>query len=215
MMIHTYMGREVTYVEYDYKRDIYVLLDADENLVGELPRYEYLLQPQLQTIGNSNGKYRKSNSQVCSSPARQSGNPVPFGTFMVPVAFITAIAGDPTGGPIEDAGIRAGEVIGQRCWRNVLGVLHSVYMAGFEWLPNEPARGDVEIGHGIHAFKSGQDLAAYRHDYFLMGDSTNLVAGTVSMWGQIVEHEHGYRAEYAKILSLDTTDRSLRMRYGV
>lgn len=30
-----------------------------------------------------------------------------------------------------------------------------------------------------------------------------LVCGRVKMWGEVIEHEEGYRAEYAKVIALD------------
>lgn len=34
-------------------------------------------------------------------------------------------------------------------------------------------------------------------------DASAFVSGTVRLWGDVVEHEFGYRAEFAKLHSLD------------
>jgi hypothetical protein len=237
-MIQKYKGYEVAYVEYDVKRDIYALIDSEERLVAELKRHEYLSQPQLRTIGNSHGKYRKPSSPLRGGPARQPGNTVSGGTIVLAGAFVTFTI-NPNGtltidtdypGPVEDAGIRAGEVTAQRCWWVRDRRLFSVYMSSVEWHPNTPVSGDVSVGYGVHGFKTHDDLARYRSDAIAWkaqshyrccdcpmcrGMYPDLVSGTVSMWGQIVEHERGYRAEHAKIVSLDTDDQWLRMKYGV
>jgi hypothetical protein len=250
MMRQKYKGHEVTFVEYDHKRDIYVLFDSEERLVAELKRHEYLSQPQLRTIGNSNGRYRKSSSQVRGNPAGQSGGAGSPGTIFYTVAVVsgagntirTVAISAGAGGvvlvpghfdPIEDAGFQAGEIIGRRCWwlmkdqSDDPGWLHSVYMHQIRWSPNEPVDGNVSAGLGVHAYKSDDQVDAYQLDIMTHGlfsspsianlalTNTPMVTGTVAMWGEIVEHERGYRAEHAKILSLDTSDQSLRMKYGV
>jgi hypothetical protein len=51
-------------------------------------------------------------------------------------------------------------------------------------------------------------------------ETRTFVAGTVKMWGDVVEHERGYRAEYAKLNSIDEMHGpgdidAIRARYGV
>ena len=36
-----------------------------------------------------------------------------------------------------------------------------------------------------------------------LNETKTLVRGTIKMWGEVVEHDTGYRAEFAKIVSLD------------
>lgn len=47
-----------------------------------------------------------------------------------------------------------------------------------------------------------------------------MAVGTVRLWGEVIEHERGYRAEFAKVHSLDHVFgeadlAALRARYGV
>lgn len=54
--------------------------------------------------------------------------------------------------------------------------------------------------------------------WFPLHESTTLVSGTVKMWGEVVEHERGYRSQFAKLHSLDAIYGSgdldgLRRRY--
>jgi hypothetical protein len=63
--------------------------------------------------------------------------------------------------------------------------------------------GSVIIGEWVPAFETG-----------------TFVSGTVKMWGDVVEHEFGYRAEFAKLNSIDVMHgpgdiEALRERYGV
>ena len=50
-------------------------------------------------------------------------------------------------------------------------------------------------------------------------DGADVIFGTIKMWGEIVEHELGYRAEFAKIISLDQGNpkslTKLRTIYGL
>lgn len=53
---------------------------------------------------------------------------------------------------------------------------------------------------GVHAFKRQQDAISLL-DPKVWGD--RIVIGSVEMWGEIVEHEAGFRAEYAAVASLE------------
>jgi len=58
----------------------------------------------------------------------------------------------------------------------------------------EGARWDNHLG--VYAFKERSGISS-------LGMSSAHVVGEVELWGEIVEHEIGYRAEYARIRSLD------------
>lgn len=109
-----------------------------------------------------------------------------------------------------------GELIGHRAWIVSGGYLHSVTM-GSVWYPGKTMCDRIpENGHtgvqddnhaGIWAFKDPYDLA---HEFWAMinygGQVTNVrcgIFGTVYLWGTVIEHEHGYRAQYAAVRSLD------------
>jgi len=128
--------------------------------------------------------------------------------------------------PLKREGVVAGEIIGYRCWRVEKGHLRSVYQPDV-WKAGEILEGR-ELGdwdqRGIHAWKD--PASKHYHDYiraylndqsdpmwrvFMFGNSPDrkddprpaMVTGTVFLWGDVVEHERGYRAEYARIRSLD------------
>jgi len=73
--------------------------------------------------------------------------------------------------------------------------------------------GDVgRDGHGlgVHAYKENSTEANrlfrdYVEGYSLVAilEGDDIIIGKVKLWGDVVEHEHGYRAEFAKIVSLD------------
>jgi hypothetical protein len=57
-------------------------------------------------------------------------------------------------------------------------------------------------------------------DWMPLTETETFVAGTIKLWGDVVEHERGYRAEFAKINSLDAIYgpgdlAELRTKYGV
>ncbi len=90
----------------------------------------------------------------------------------------------PPAKPIENAGISAAEKF---------------------WATNEPMHGNVNstggmYGLGIHAFKSQSSvLESYAG---IASRWMPILIGTVALWGEVIEHERGYRAEYGKIASL-------------
>jgi hypothetical protein len=111
-------------------------------------------------------------------------------------------------------GIRVGEIIAYRAWRVIERKaddrLHSVYVQDYVWPLDEPARGDVQT-HGIYSFR---DVIRCSTDYgYALGMVGPLLFGKVKIWGEIVEHEAGYRSEFAKIVSLDYGDPKLLEKF--
>ena len=102
--------------------------------------------------------------------------------------------------PLKNAGIEVGELIGWRIWRldRTTGLLRS-FSASYVWLPGFPAQGkpgDYDFA-GIWAFKD-PNLAACK----LVETGFDGVLGSVALWGEIVEHTMGYRAEFAEVRSI-------------
>jgi hypothetical protein len=99
--------------------------------------------------------------------------------------------------------IRAGEIKAYRVWRSRptidrdSWILASVSM-GTIWRPGVPMDGDVDGYHraGVFAFK---DLKSAQ-EWALADDFRYpvTVVGEVDMWGLVMEHERGYRAQYAR-----------------
>jgi hypothetical protein len=105
-------------------------------------------------------------------------------------------------------------VVGWRWWRLYrLDMLHSV-STNVPWPPFSVVRETrpLNSGYGLMAFKSRALAEA--------GQAYGSVLGTVELWGNVVEHEFGYRAEYARIRSLDfiaehiADHQALRRLYG-
>ena len=70
----------------------------------------------------------------------------------------------------------------------------------------KPASGDVRT-YGIYSFR---DVIRSKEEYgYDPGVDGPLLLGTVKIWGEIVEHEAGYRSEFGKIVSLDHGDPEL------
>lgn len=116
---------------------------------------------------------------------------------------------------IENAGIHCGEVLAWRCWRLQSGLLKSAFHETI-WAPSEPMQGAIST-YGVHAWKTLSSTLQYG-----LSKERPVFVGQVELWGEIIEHEHGYRAEYAAIKTLDgclggneETLFSLRKRYKV
>jgi hypothetical protein len=108
---------------------------------------------------------------------------------------------------LKHDGIRVGEIIAYRAWRVLKprwwwegdDRLHSVLMKHYVWHPDEPACGDVRT-HGIY---SCRNMVRSREEYLYFVGTASLLFGKVKIWGEVVEHEWGYRSEFGKIVSLD------------
>ena len=119
---------------------------------------------------------------------------------------------------LKHEGIRVGEIIAYRAWRVINEGsfrkgeerLHSVAMRDYVWHLDKPASGDVRT-HGIYSFR---DVIQSKEEYgYDPGTSGPLLFGKVKLWGEIVEHEDGYRSEFGKIASLDYGDPKLLDRF--
>jgi hypothetical protein len=109
---------------------------------------------------------------------------------------------------LKHEGLRVGEIIAYRAWqvinprwfRDGNDRLHSVFMRDYVWHPDEPASGDVRT-HGIYSFRDViRSMAEYGYDPCADGP---LLFGKVKIWGEVVEHQVGYRSQFGKIVSLD------------
>lgn len=116
----------------------------------------------------------------------------------------------------EDAGIKAGEIVAYRAWRLRNGLLYSVFQGDFCWEPGKIIEGNPADGNGIHAFKSILLLSRYGSSY---ASFDTIVTGTIDLWGDVYEHERGYRASKAVIRSIDDSSdydaKMLRRLYGL
>lgn len=145
---------------------------------------------------------------------------VTYSTIMMSTSVWGGIIGQPLypGFKVKHKGLRVGEIRAWRAWRVVgeeswLGHLPALFNPNkkpnaqlysmaveVEWKPGDMMQGDVREYMGIHAWKSEQNVM----DYARLYDGTVLAIGTVDLWGEIVEHENGFRAECARISSLKT-----------
>ena len=85
-----------------------------------------------------------------------------------------------------------GEIIAWRAWKFDKGRLVSPYTKD-AWLPGEVFTANANpwtTNAGIFAHK--------RPEHVLKQESNWTVVGTALLWGDVVEHEHGYRAEFAR-----------------
>lgn len=170
--------------------------------------------------GGSNGN-RKAITKVHSSSVSGASNAGGSGAIICAVTASThtfyasaAIPGgitfsvsagesEPTK-PVESAGIKLGEIIGWRMWNYYKGYLRS-FSADRIWAPEERMTGEPSDNgsDGIWAFKEKNRALKKMLEGSYNNESVGTVYGSVKLWGKIVEHELGYRAECAKIVSLE------------
>lgn len=120
-----------------------------------------------------------------------------------------------------------GEIIAFRIWRvRPKGLLVSAY-TDHVWKPGQVMKAHQRVRDreehlqdktGVHGWKSvfevveyGQAMWKHQNGYSVIQDRyiepPTLVIGRVKLWGDVVEHERGYRAEFARIVSLDDCQR--------
>jgi hypothetical protein len=97
--------------------------------------------------------------------------------------------------------IEIGEITAWRIWR--LGKDGIVYspIINLPWRPGEVMRAfpHTRADDGIYASKTRPEMTWPPS----ARASWPLVVGRVSLWGTVIEHEKGYRAENARILAFD------------
>lgn len=114
-----------------------------------------------------------------------------------------------------------GEITAFRVWRicSKTGLLVSSFKTEHTWHPQKVLEAHAKPNPhdssgwsekvGIHAWKSVFEVAEYTKgflddSYGQYGNGIHgAVIGRVHLWGEVIEHERGYRAEFAKIISID------------
>lgn len=137
------------------------------------------------------------------------------------VGTLAQLFEDPVDRPIPHCGILAGEIIGYRIWWvDVTGYLRSVVMNHVFWYPDKPMEGNVDKFTRFSIIPRRTGVYAFKHyrlakeEYFdgliLTGTprykpihTVGVALGSVKLWGEVVEHELGYRAQFAKVASVD------------
>lgn len=171
------------------------------------------------------------------------------GTYtLIPWSANTFLSlGEPKPPAIPYAGIRTGELIGHRAWFVLDNLNLSSVAHAFIWKPGEIVEGQVEkevsgnwifglaIFGGTYSF-----LAASECEKQFAGIEDNplwsfpvpatigftpavlhgVAFGTIKMWGEVIEHELGYRAQFARLHSIDRVVgavdlEALRSKYGI
>lgn len=104
-------------------------------------------------------------------------------------------------GHMQSEGIVAGEIIAWRAWYwdEKRHRLRSLFV-DYEWpIEGQPAVGEPGRGYGIHAFKSKPRTVA---EYIMNECLDEVIVGEVALWGDVIEFEDGYTAEFARVHSL-------------
>jgi hypothetical protein len=106
--------------------------------------------------------------------------------------------------PLAKRGVSVGALVGWRIWRvRVEDRLLQSYAADRVWLPNEPMEGKLS-DHGPEGVWAFADVChAVDKIRPPAVDHSRYALGSVWLWGEVIEHSMGYRAEYAEVRSLD------------
>ena len=125
-------------------------------------------------------------------------HPIPATTEPIPSSLP---ATKPETQPSESPRIRAGEITGWRSWRLCNGLLQSVIVS-YTWHPGVFNRSSSKrVGYynynpGYHSFRHKEQA---ERDASMHAHRSPVVTGSVAMWGEVIEHQHGWRSEYAAV----------------
>ena len=145
---------------------------------------------------------------------------------------------------IPYAGVRAGEITGHRMWIVLADLELCSFAHHFIWQPNATIEGKIDevvdkcvwrlIYGGVYSFNGLEHIAKELQEWNLLFPNEfyfdpvctrtytiyGFAIGTVKCWGEVVEHEKGYRAQYAKLHTIDSVVgpvdlTELRKKYNV
>ena len=117
-----------------------------------------------------------------------------------------AITGDKTkDAALGETRIRAGEIIGWRVWKLRNGLLHSVIIP-YTWRPGVFERSSSQKGGGYYNYNPGyhafRDKEQAEREAPILAFSSLAAIGSVALWGEVIEHQYGWRSEYAAVRSI-------------
>src|SRR5262245_12024223 len=147
-------------------------------------------------VGADYGEHRRADAQTSCNSAGSSDT----GHHRTEPLLIT---GDKTrDAALGEPRIRAGEIIGWRFWKLRDGLLHSVFVA-YTWRPGVLERSSCKNGIGYY----NVGYHAFRDEVWAEREASNylwspFVIGSVAMWGEVIEHQYGWRSEYAAVRSI-------------
>lgn len=104
-----------------------------------------------------------------------------------------------TSNPIKRAGLKVGEFIGWRMWQ-IKGDYLQSYSAQHIWPPHSVMKEDNLTDHGSEGIWSFKEKSRALHK---MMEYPGTAYGSIKMWGDVIEYTEGYRAQFAKIISID------------
>lgn len=188
---------------------------------------DWIISLTAQLNGGHNGNRKTSQAVHGGSNQAPGGGPGTSPPGAVTYTIVSLAEDFPRPDSTPHEGIRAGEVIGWRLWKLKKGFLHSI-TADKMWNPGEPMEGSVDAFDIVYAVPMGIYAMKHLYPVAVLAIEETFVFGSVEMWGEVVEHEHGYRAQFASVRSLNflcdlrVTDAEkeiqltlLRERYGV
>lgn len=159
-------------------------------------------QPQLGAAG-SNYAANQANNLTAAALQAQYAKYIAYQNLTTPI-------GVDTSEPIPLKAFKVGEIVAHRGWGiNPDGFLTSM-SAGAVWAPGEPMEGKTKSAtehNGVYAFKTCKD--------YLTANLGLPVFGKVALWGDVIEHELGYRAQFAKIISIDWCKESAKQLFQI
>ena len=124
-------------------------------------------------------------------------------TTVAPPSWTFGLKPEPLPLPLKPAEITVGELIGWRIWRLTSDFQLQSYAFDIGWPYDKPMESNAPVtdhGHaGIWAFKD----QAQAHKKLEIETALDFTLGSVLLWGDVIEHEIGYRAQFARVRSID------------
>jgi len=136
-------------------------------------------------------------------PLSNTNLPNPFGSTTTQSFGITSQPFDVTTAKPLPKEFMAGPILGWRGWLVYSGPGKPTQLVSIvrkiPWEYGRPMQGQASPydESGVYAVKTHEAVEVSSYGYH------NYVVGQVALWGRVIEHEHGYRAQYGYPSSLD------------
>jgi len=189
------------------------------------PWYASLNQPPRSPKDGRNRRPSAPTHRRSPDRTNPTIDPGPPDTSLTYLAWASWAPKVPEPSKIPYAGVRAGEIIGYRLWHVHEGNLLGSIAHYFIWEPGQVIEGDVDkavcfepfhfIYGGVYCYFTPEQLEEVLREFVIIRfrrisniydperDIIGVAAGSIKCWGEVIEHEKGYRAQYAKVNSIN------------
>ena len=161
---------------------------------------------QIQEINRTIAQVQERQLQQALAMQRQAFSGSLTNAMNISSGISPSSIAKPTPLMLEEAQLIAGPIVGYRGWDVTSDgwLISQIVNTTTIWVPGQPNHARCPIPQFHHSVPTSQcscGLYAYRIRKTFRKTSRS-IQGTVALWGTVIQHKEGYRAEYAYPLTL-------------